>query len=388
MHRCDHSGFAYEYYIERMNYMKRICPVLLVLCLMAGAALPAGAAARDVGDLNVRDPFVLVHDGAYYMYGTGLAAGPGYGCYVSTDLQSWEGPYQVWSPPEGHPAAGDFWAPEVHAYQGKFYLFAAYNNGLHRGSSIFRAESPLGPFEEITPGFFTPSGSFCIDSTLYVDAQGQPWVCWGDERYRDDGSRFMSALVYAKLKPDLTGLAGAPEVLLWPEVVPHNKNGALIEAPFFWRGKDGTLFLVYSGYSHGYNVCVARSESGEITGPWKVHRILYESTNPFPEDGGHGMLFTDLEGQLRLGLHIPNNWGDFGKERARFLPVEDKGYMLFTIGAQRFHGIGLFSRVRAADWMDEGLQSDSWFARFCYQALYCLLLPMKAVRLFCRGETI
>jgi len=271
----------------------------------------------------------------------------------------------------------------MHAYQGEFYLFAAYNNGLHRGSSIYRAESPLGPFEEITPGFFTPPGSFCIDSTLVVDAQGQPWACWSDERYRDDGNRHMSALVCAKLKPDLTGLASTPEVLLWPSAAPHSPNNALIEAPFFWRGKDGTLFLLFSGYSHGYNVCVARSASGEITGPWSVVRLLYESTNPFPEDGGHGMLFTDLEGQLRMSLHIPNNWGDFGKERARFLPVEDRGYMLFTTGAQRFHGIDLFSRTGAADWMDAGLQSDSGFVRFCYQALYCLLwLPMKAGRLF------
>ena len=159
--------------------MKCIFSVMLALCLIAGLALPAtaqkaigaAAAARDVGDLNVRDPFILVHEGLYYMYGTGLAAGPGYGCYTSTDLQSWEGPHQVWSPPEGHPAIGDFWAPEVHEYQGSFYLFAAYNNGMHRGSSIWRADGPLGPFEEITPGFFTPPGSYCIDSTLYVDAQ-------------------------------------------------------------------------------------------------------------------------------------------------------------------------------------------------------------------------
>jgi len=343
----------------------------------------ADASLRNVSDLNVRDPFILVHEGIYYMYGTGLAAGPGYGCYTSTNLHNWEGPRQVWSPPEGHPAEGDFWAPEVHEYQGQFYLFAAYNNGEHRGSSIFRSDSPLGPFEEITPGFFTPPGSFCIDSTLYVDRQGQPWACWSDERHRIEGERHISALVYAKLKPVLTGLASEPEVLLWPDVTPHNPNNRLIEAPFFHRGEDGTLFMVYSAYSRGYNVCVARSESGEIHGPWEAHRLLYESTNPFPEDGGHGMLFTGLDGQLRMCLHAPNNWGDFGKERARFFPVADKGSMLYTVGAHPFHGVDLFRGVSAADWMDAGLQGESRFRRFSYRAMYRLLwLPVKAAQLF------
>lgn len=60
----------------------------------------------------------------------------------------------------------------------------------------------------------------------------------------------------------------------------------------------------------GYAVGAAVSESGSVKGPWK------QCEDPvFPENGGHGMLFEDLEGQLRFALHFPN---DKYKERPVF----------------------------------------------------------------------
>ena len=59
-------------------------------------------------DIHIRDPFVLVYDGKYYLYGsrgnetwghcTGLDV------YVSEDLYNWEEPYTVFTP------SSDFWS--------------------------------------------------------------------------------------------------------------------------------------------------------------------------------------------------------------------------------------------------------------------------------------
>ena len=44
-------------------------------------------------EINIRDPFVLVEDGPYYMYGTRAAtcwgAADGFDCYVSKDMDDW-----------------------------------------------------------------------------------------------------------------------------------------------------------------------------------------------------------------------------------------------------------------------------------------------------------
>lgn len=131
----------------------------------------------DVGDIVIRDPFVLVSGGIYYMYGTGASTAAGYGCYVSLDLETWYGPVNVFEAKEGFDGVNCFWAPECHYYNGKYYLLASYGSAStgHRGTSVFRSSSPLGPFEEISDGHITPHGWDSIDGTLYVE-DGVPYM--------------------------------------------------------------------------------------------------------------------------------------------------------------------------------------------------------------------
>ncbi len=50
-------------------------------------------------DINIRDPFVLVHDNKYYLYGTRSATtwsdAEGFDCYISEDLENWQGPIEI-----------------------------------------------------------------------------------------------------------------------------------------------------------------------------------------------------------------------------------------------------------------------------------------------------
>ena len=98
-------------------------------------------------EINIRDPFILTEGNKYYMYGsrgwelwelcTGLDA------YVSSDLENWEGPIEVFTKPENFWADRNFWAPEVYKYKGSYYMFVTFKSETRcRGTQILRAESP------------------------------------------------------------------------------------------------------------------------------------------------------------------------------------------------------------------------------------------------------
>ena len=318
-----------------LRFISLCMGVLLMLPLgmvtSAGEGLPLESDfdwqnAKALGSFALRDPCVILAGDLYYMYGTG-AAWPGYGCYVSRDLQSWAGPFTVWTPPAGHPASKDFWAPECHAYNGAYYLFATYfsSETQHRGVSIFRAESPLGPFEEISGGHITPSEWDAIDGTLYIDEGGQPWMVFVHEwTSMPDGKGDFSCVM---LSDNLSKPVGEPVALFKSTALSGTPRNSVTDGCWLHRTESGALLMLWSGFSEksGYCVAVARSQSGNITGPWKQNLVLlYKKGWAFEEDGGHGMLFRDKRGRLLLSLHSPNS-----KEGVLtvpvFLEVNEKG---------------------------------------------------------------
>ncbi|MBQ8026950.1 MAG: glycoside hydrolase, partial [Clostridia bacterium] len=67
-------------------------------------------------DIHIRDPFVLVHDGKYYMYGTratdfGTHVG-GVDVYIGTDLENWSDPVEVLDSNKYGLNRNVNWAPE------------------------------------------------------------------------------------------------------------------------------------------------------------------------------------------------------------------------------------------------------------------------------------
>ena len=71
----------------------------------------------------------------------------------------------------------DFWAPDVYEYEGRYYLFTTFSNaGVKRGTSILVSDSPKGPFTPLVNKAITPSGWMCLDGSLYIDKEGNPWL--------------------------------------------------------------------------------------------------------------------------------------------------------------------------------------------------------------------
>ncbi len=86
---------------------------------------------NPVGDsLVIADPSVLFIDGTYYLYGT--SAGDGFLCWSSDNLVDWQPLGYAYQRTEVSWGKSTYWAPEVIAYRGKFYMVFSCKGGDDR----------------------------------------------------------------------------------------------------------------------------------------------------------------------------------------------------------------------------------------------------------------
>ncbi|OPA80505.1 glycoside hydrolase [Paenibacillus selenitireducens] len=280
---------------------------------------------KRLSDINLRDPYILPvsRENTYYLYGTDGATAwhgkpAGFDVYKSCDLLNWEGPYPAFRPGPTFWGTHHYWAPEVHFYQGKFYMFASFKaEGIARATHILVADHPLGPFQTHGDSPITPRHWECLDGTLYIEKDGTPWMVFCREWLQvTDGEMYA-----VQLAPNLYDTVGEPILLFKASSAPWSKPGEggeqVTDGPYLHRMGNGQLVMLWSsGGYQGYATGLARSVSGKIIGPWKQ-----DETPIFHEDGGHGMLFQDWYGNLLLTLHAPNN---NPKERPIILRVEER----------------------------------------------------------------
>lgn len=320
---------------------------LSVSALRAADAPPARR-TLPLPEVRLHDPFILTDPATrtYHLYtsapvrltGTGRA---GTFCYTSRDLATWEGPHLVFVCPEDSwaDATQMAWAPEVHAYRGKYYLFTTLHQParplespmpsrpLHmRATIIAVSDSPLGPFTLLkTDAPVTPPDFMTLDGTLYVDRAGRPWMAYAHEWLQKvDGT-----LEAIPLSDDLAAATRAPIHLLkasdapWlnAQIVPNPRPAHYVtDGPQFFRTRTGRLLMLWSSYrrnefgNDGYVQTIARSQSDEIQGPWVQLEPLVGN------DSGHGMIFRSFEDQLMLIVHQP-----FQNARGKLYDIEDLG---------------------------------------------------------------
>lgn len=297
---------------------------------------------------EIRDPFIVKANDAYYMYGTSYWDGIDWRVYKATSLKGeWTNLGPV-VPEEGGTKYPDIdkqrWAPEVHKYKDKYYMFTTYlsKETNQRGVTIFRSDSPEGPFEMISknernkvkPGHITydfstidkegkPAGC-TIDGTLYVDPQGQPWLVYVNEwvSQTDEVGRFSAV----KFSDDLSTIDESSNKELFradcaPWGPPETK---VTDGCFIHTLPSGRLVMLWSADNgHGYSTGYATSDHG-VLGPWEQHEQqlyvshMYKSEAP---DGGHSMIFND-NGQLYMCQHGPNG----GTEHPIIVPVKETSY--------------------------------------------------------------
>jgi beta-xylosidase len=279
-------------------------------------------------EINIRDPYILLHEETYYLYGTRSKTcwgkADGFDCYTSNDLENWEGPFEIFHRSDDFWADENFWAPECVYENGWFYLITTLG-AKERGLGVYslRSESPLGPFSPWSEKSLTPEGKNCIDGTIFIDDKGKKWLFYS----YDFPNSTEGVLCVSEISEDFSKAIGEPIWIAeakeapWSVSIPfsHNAFGQeeayFSDGPCLFYGRDEKLYTLISSWGkNGYAVGLLQSKSGEVSGPWEhLQEPLYG------ENGGHGMVFETKEGKRFLTLHFPN---DKEREHPIFIPLE------------------------------------------------------------------
>jgi hypothetical protein len=170
-------------------------------------------------------------------------------CYSSSDMVNWTDHGGVLNYKTFTWAQGDAWAAQCIPRNGKFYFYVTVTRkGGGRTVGVAVASSPTGPFTDpLGKPLIANNGSQDIDPTVFIDADGQAYVYWGNPN-----------LYYVKLNQDMISYTGGV-------VLVSSKPSNYQEAPWFYK-RSNFYYMVYAA-----TCCpeyIAYATSSAATGPW------------------------------------------------------------------------------------------------------------------------
>ena len=281
------------------------------------------------------DPWVLQQgDWYYYMNTTGRNLTL-WRTHNMADLATAESRI-IYTPPTGKPYSKDLWAPEIHRFSDRWYVYFSadsLNNLTHRVWVIENANSD--PFEgewTMKGKIGDPADHWEIDMSV-ADVKGQLYAVWSGWEGTANGRQ---DIFIAKLKNPWT-LDGDRVKISQPDQpweqhgdvpVEWQKNGEVPkiyvnEGPEFLQ-HDGKLFIVYSAnacwldYSLGL---LTYNGTGDLADPQSWTKSQQPVFVQAPENGvwapGHGGFFRDKAGQDWMIYHAnPSATDGCGNKRA------------------------------------------------------------------------
>ena len=301
--------------------MKHLLSTLSAALLILAAASCAGhhEFANPI-PVKLGDPYLLcAADGNFYLYGTSEGV-KGFNVYRSTDLQAWDSLGLAFDAKIQEKAWGKncFWAPEVYERDGKYYMFysANWKENPNNDLEVFRigvaaADSPAGPFQNISDGpVFDPGYPIIDANVLFDDATGKTYLYYSRCCYkhaveselatwaREQGlyDEIEESWVYGvEMLPDFSGVVGEPVLLLCPpstmedvqaewesrSVTNKEINRRWTEGSFIFKDKD-TYYMMYSANHYaGQYYAVGYATSDNPLGPFTK-----SDTNPVIQKNG------------------------------------------------------------------------------------------------------
>lgn len=232
---------------------------------MAGSMVVLGRTYQNpVFARYFADPFVFLHEGAYYAVGTGQPEGafdrPGVAFQMlrSEDLCDWSPVGAALECPENVPANA-YWAPEVAYSNGTFYMY--YSMGVddkHHQLRVATSANPEGPYiDNGVPVLDPGTCPFAIDAHPFQDDDGAWYLFYArDFLDSEDGARPGTAVVAAPLiemvhVPSTYSVVQRPHhdwqryqedrSMYWGQYDWHTLEGPCV------RKRNGLYYCIYSG---------------------------------------------------------------------------------------------------------------------------------------------
>lgn len=276
--------------------------------------------------MEYRDPFIYVDKEKQAYYCPVVVAG-GIKMFKSRDLNMWRDLGNVYNT-SGLYSNYTYWAADMYRWKDNVYCIATAvsSNGSAddftsaKSNTVFKGdygpEGAIWPLNREHVNVIPETDTQNIDGSLYVDESGTPWIVYCREAATEITEKGYDAGVYAyKMNDDLTSTVGEPVRLFngsdskyaCAVDVRDGKAVYIADAPMLWRDpSSGKLICIWSHYAKQpgnddqkwYSIGQAVSTSGKIEGPWEHTGIV----NNY--DGGHGCIFEDLDGNLKLAYHL------------------------------------------------------------------------------------
>lgn len=294
------------------KYLKKLLFLSLVLL-----ALFTSCDNDDTSDFTfnspiaLADPFILVHNGVYYAYGT--VAADGIAVFQSNDMKLWKKESKLALDKANSWGDRWFWAPEVYYVESKNKFFMYYSVDEH--IAVATSDSPTGPF--VQESQIPMLSDKAIDNSLFIDDDGQAYLYFTRFSATDG-----SVIWGAKLNDDyLTINQSTMKQCLKVSQSWEVERATVNEAPFMVK-HNGVYYLTYSANHYEneyYGVGYATSDSP--LGTWVKYAENPILQKPKTLEGaGHSAIFKDLEGKLKIVFHAHHSPGVF---TTRYMYISD-----------------------------------------------------------------
>ncbi len=257
---------------------------------------------------NIGDPFILLNGEKYYMYAT--SAKDGFLYFESDDLKNWKNCGYCYK--GASVTENDYWAPEVYAVNGKYYMLFTARQAKSHSLRLWLAvsDSPRGPFLNVYDRPLFDFGYAVIDGTLFFDDDGQTYLYYSRDCSENIINGVHTSEIYCvKFSVEKLETIGEPIKLTTPDVpweTSHSEKWRWNEAPAVIK-HNGIYYLNYSVNcfdSREYSVALATSKSP--MGHFEKsadNPILKYRENEF-SGPGHNCFFKNGKGELLTAFHI------------------------------------------------------------------------------------
>lgn len=264
---------------------------------------------------------------AYVAYGTGDPAGSTaadnrvFEALVSNDLLSWKSTGRVLDRLSAD-LGNDYWAPEVAAADGAFWLYYSVGHGIGgHHIRVARSDSALGPFKDLGLNL-TPGEVFAIDAHPFKDAHGRWYLFFARDVL--DSPRPGTCIAVAPMK-SMTEIGETVTALIpdadWQiyerQRRIHNRilDWHTLEGPAV-VARHGRYWMTYSGGAWtGPGYAVSWAVADNPLGPWRhapIGSAALLATSSELRGPGHNSLATAPDGEDVIAFH---SWDEKGERR-------------------------------------------------------------------------
>lgn len=255
--------------------------------------------------IYIADPTVFYDKGTYYLYGTVEGnSNQGFLVHTSKDMKTWKIAAEA---KDGYAlrkgdAFGDkqFWAPQVFAYNNKFYMAYAANENI----AVAKSNSALGPFTQ-TSKVALSAPVKQIDPFIFIDNDGKKYLYHvrlikGNKLFVAEMTDDFSAIKPETLRECITATEDwentthAYPVAEGPSILKRNNLYYFVYTANDFRNPD---------YAVGYAV------ASSPYGPWKKQagNPILSRKNIGRNGTGHGDFIKDDKGNLFYVFHTHNS---------------------------------------------------------------------------------